>query len=98
MTDENQASEIQASENLAEDGDLPLSHRNKGPQPIAALMQQLQLKAHDLVTASEDQLTHKLVSRAMKGRQLTIRSKGIIQRAFNRATGKLWTQSQLFNY
>lgn len=72
--------------------------RNKGPQPIAALMQQLQLKPHDLVTASTEQLTHKMVARAIKGRQLTINSKGIVQRAFMKATGRSWTQAQLFNY
>ena len=72
--------------------------RTLGPQPIAELMQQLQLKPHDLVTASTEQLTHKMVSRAMKGRRLTINAKGIVQRAMNQATGKSWTQSQLFNY
>jgi hypothetical protein len=38
------------------------------------------------------------VARAMKGRELTINSKGIVQRAMNRATSKVWTQKQLFNY
>jgi hypothetical protein len=72
--------------------------RTMGPQPIADLMRQLQLKPHDLVAASTEQLTHKMVSRAMNGRRLTINSKGIVQRAMNRATGKIWPQSQLFNY
>lgn len=80
---------------LAED---QLPDRNKGPQPLADLMLQYQLKAHDLVEASTEQLTHKMVSRAVKGRQLTINTRGIVQRAFNRATGKIWTQAQLFNY
>ena len=72
--------------------------RTMGPQPIAALMEQLQLKPHDLVVASTDQLTHKMVARAIKGRRLTINTKGIVQRAMNQATGKIWPQSQLFNY
>jgi hypothetical protein len=72
--------------------------RTLGPQPIADLMQQLQLRPHDLVAASNEQLTFKLVARALKGRRLTINSKGIVQRAINQATGKTWLQSQLFNY
>ncbi len=71
---------------------------NFGPQPIAALMQQLELKTHDLVVASTDQLTHKMVARALKGRRLTSNTKGIVQRAFSRATGKSWKQAELFNY
>ena len=78
--------------------DQDLLTRDLGPQPIADLMQQLQLKPHDLVTASPNQITHKMVTRAMKGRRLTINSKGLIQKAFNAATGKSWTQAQLFNY
>lgn len=72
--------------------------RNKGPQPIIEVMRQYNLNATDLVEASAEQLTHKMVARAMKGRQLTINSKGIVQRAINRATSKVWTQKQLFNY
>lgn len=78
--------------------DESLSDRDLGAQPIADLMLQLQLKPHDLVTASPNQITHKMVARAMKGRRLTINSKGLIQKAFNAATGKSWTQAQLFNY
>ena len=69
-----------------------------GPQPIADLMQQLKLKPHDLVEASTEQLTHKMVARAIKGRRLTSNSKGIVQRAMNQATGNVYKQVQLFNY
>lgn len=72
--------------------------RDFGPQPIADLMQQLHLKPHDLVEASTEQLTHKLVARAIKGRRLTSNSKGIVQRAMNQATGNVYKQAQLFNY
>jgi hypothetical protein len=61
-------------------------------------MQELKLKAHDLVEASPDQLTHKMVSRAMKGRRLTSHTKVIVQRAMTKASGKLYTLAQLFNY
>ena len=74
------------------------NERNFGPQPIADLMQQLQLKSHDLVLASTEQLTHKMVARALKGRRLTSNSKGIVQRAMNQATGNVYKQVQLFNY
>ena len=86
------------SENTSLSEELLLSDRNKGLQPIAQLMAEHQLRSHDLVEASTEQLTHKMVARAVKGRQLTINSKGIVKRAFNRATGKSWTQAQLFNY
>lgn len=72
--------------------------RTMGHQPIADLMEQLQLKPHDLVAASKEQLTHKMVARAMKGRRLTINTRGIVQRAMNQATGRIWPQAQLFNY
>jgi hypothetical protein len=74
------------------------NERNFGPQPIAELMHQLQLKAHDLVEASTEQLTHKMVARAVKGRRLTNNSKGIVQRAMNQATGNVYKLVQLFNY
>lgn len=73
-------------------------HRTLGPQPIADVMQQLQLTPRDLVAASNEQLTFKMIARAVKGRRLTINTKGIVQRAMNQATGKTWLQSQLFNY
>lgn len=72
--------------------------RDFGPQPIADLMQQMHLKPHDLVEASTEQLTHKMVARAIKGRRLTSNTKGIVQRAMNQATGNVYKQVQLFNY
>ena len=72
--------------------------REFGEQPISQLMQQLQLKPHDLVKVSVDQLTHKMIARAMKGRRLTNNTQGIVQRALNKATGNSYTLAQLFNY
>lgn len=88
--------EPSAQHEAIDDGDG--NSRNKGPQPIIEVMQQYNLRPRDLVEASTEQLTHKMVARAMKGRQLTINTKGIVQRALNQATSKVWTQSQLFNY
>ncbi len=76
----------------------PPPTREFGIQPIAALLEELQLKPHDLVVASTEQLTHKMVARAIKGRRLTSNSKGIVQRALNRAANKNYSFAQLFNY
>jgi len=76
----------------------PAQLRDLGVQPIAELMEQFHLKAHDLVVASTEQLTHKMVARAVKGRRLTSNSKGIVQRAFNQAAKGNFTFAQLFNY
>jgi hypothetical protein len=72
--------------------------RELGVQPIAALLEQLNLKPHDLVAASTEQLTHKMVARAVKGRRLTSNTKGIVQRALNKAANSNFTFAQLFNY
>ncbi|NLT76571.1 MAG: hypothetical protein GXX98_08625, partial [Planctomycetes bacterium] len=45
--------------------------RNLGPQPIERIMAEHHLKPHDLVAASTEQITHKMVARACKGRRLT---------------------------
>ena len=72
--------------------------RDFGEQPIAAIMREAGLKAHDLVAASSVPMTHKMVARACKGRWLTWRTKTIIQHALQAATGKTFAFSELFNY
>ncbi|MBI5819793.1 MAG: hypothetical protein HZA88_12485 [Verrucomicrobia bacterium] len=72
--------------------------RNLGEQPIARLMQEHGLKAHDLVTASTEQITHKMVARACKGRRLTLNTQSKVLRALNSATGKSYALADLFNY
>jgi hypothetical protein len=74
------------------------SNRNLGPQPLASLMQERGLSPNDLVRASEDQLTHKAVSRAMNGRWLTPNMQDKVRRALERATGGTWSLSDLFSY
>jgi hypothetical protein len=89
---------------LSESVQLPRTHRRQpeereqGVQPLAILMQRLQLSAHDLVSASPRQLTHKMVSRAVKGRWLTINSRRQVHEAFCLATGTSPLISELFNY
>jgi hypothetical protein len=69
-----------------------------GPQPIAGLMAEHGLKPNDLVSNSTQQLTHKMVSRAVKGRRLTPQIQRKVLNALNQATGKKYGHQDLFNY
>jgi hypothetical protein len=72
--------------------------RNLGEQPIARLMAERGLKAQALVAASTEQITHKMVSRACKGRKCTANTKNIVLNALQQVTGKTYAFSDLFNY
>ena len=72
--------------------------KDLGPQPIAAILTQRNLKPHDLVAASTQQLTHKMVSRAAKGRRLTLNAQTKVLNALNTVTGKNYSLRDLFNY
>lgn len=72
--------------------------RNLGEQPLAKIMTELNLKSHDLVAASDEQMTHKMVTRGMKGRKLTPNVQHKILYALNKITGKNYPLSDLFNY
>jgi hypothetical protein len=72
--------------------------RDLGKQPITALLSRLDLKPHDLVAASTEQITHKMVTRACKGRRLTPNVQRKILNALNRATAGGHTLADLFNY
>ena len=76
----------------------PDLERNLGEQPIATLMAELELDAHDLVAASTDQLNHKMVARAKKGRRLTGNVKAKLLTALRAASGKPLKMNELFNY
>ncbi|MDP3787193.1 MAG: hypothetical protein Q8R05_06585 [Candidatus Omnitrophota bacterium] len=69
-----------------------------GLQPIAGLMAEHGLKPNDLVRNSTEQLTHKMVSRAVKGRRLTPNIQYRIINALNKAAGKVYELKDLFNY
>ena len=75
-----------------------MTDRNLGEQPIARLMKKLNLNSHDLVTASSDQMTHKMISRACKGRRLTANTQSKVKDAMNRAAGREFTVNDLFTY
>ncbi len=72
--------------------------RDLGEQPIARLLAERGWKSHDLVAASTEHITHKMVVRACKGRRLTSNVQGKILRAWNTlAQGRLRV-ADLFNY
>ncbi len=73
-------------------------NKDLGEQPIAHIMIACELKPHDLVAASSEQITHKMVARAVKGRRLTVHVQSKIRRAINKVTGKTYLLKDLFNY
>lgn len=54
-----------------------------GDQPLDKMMDSWGLENHDLVEVSTEQLTHKQVQRARKGRRLTLKMMQKVTRAFN---------------
>ena len=72
--------------------------RDLGEQPIAKIMAMHGLKPQDLVENSTEQLTYKMVSRAVKGRRLTPNVRCKILNALNKAAGKNYALKDLFNY
>lgn len=79
--------------------------RNLGVQPLDGIMVEHSLGNHDLVTASQEPMTHKAVQRARKGRRLTKHMKQRMADALNQAVrlqGKEierdWVVSDLFTY
>jgi hypothetical protein len=72
--------------------------RNLGEQPIARIMREHNLRPHDLVAASASPPTHKMVSRACKGRRLTLNAQSKVLAALNRASGWNHALGDLFNY
>lgn len=71
-----------------------------GIQPLDAVMEEMKLSNHDLVTANAEQLTHKTVNKARKGRQLTKRSQRKVIDAMNAVKGarEAYQLEDLFTY
>ena len=69
-----------------------------GPQPLAKLMAEHGFKPGDLVTNSTEQLTYKMINKAIKGRRLTVNIQRKVLNALNKATGKQYQLKDLFNY
>ena len=74
------------------------NERNFGEQPIVRIIKVHNLEAKDIVSASTEQLTFKMVSRACKGRMLTRNTQSKILNALNKASGKQYSLEDLFNY
>ncbi len=72
--------------------------RNLGAQPIALIMVKHNLKAGDLVAASAEPITYKMVARACKGRRLTRNVQFKLINAVNKAAGKEYSLKELFDY
>lgn len=72
--------------------------RDHGPQPLSALLARHELSPTDLVRASREQLTHKMVARATKGRQLSGNAMSKVLRALNAAAQSTYDLPDLFNY
>lgn len=70
-----------------------------GTQPLDALMAKHGLSNHGLVAASDEQLSHKVVQKARKGRRLTSRAKTKILNALHNALPEQkFAHRDLFNY
>jgi hypothetical protein len=76
----------------------PTMEREYGEQPIDALMLEGDLSNDDLVCASTEQVTHKMVAKARKGRWLTMSVRQKVLRAYNAASGQSVALDALFNY
>ena len=72
--------------------------RDLGEQPIKQIMLQHDLKPHDLVAASTEQITHRMVARAGKGRRLSRHIQSKVLNALNKAADKNYALGDLFNY
>ncbi len=72
--------------------------RDFGEQPIKQIIEQHDLKNSDLISASTENITYKMLSRACKGRLLTPHVQQKICNALNNATGKIFLIKDIFNY
>lgn len=70
-----------------------------GTQPLDGLMKKHGLTNHALVAASAEQLSHKVVQKARKGRRLTPKAKTKILDALHNAfPEQKFAHRDLFNY
>lgn len=74
-------------------------NRNMGVQPLVKVLEQLSLSNSDLVAASTEQLTHKQVQKAGKGRRVSKNIQTKILNALRIARpGSDCDQGDIFNY
>ncbi|SHJ73598.1 hypothetical protein SAMN02745181_2476 [Rubritalea squalenifaciens DSM 18772] len=60
-----------------------MEEREFGSQPLDAMMTAWGIDNHDMVEVSTEQLNHKQIQRARKGRRLTLKMMMKVTRAFN---------------
>ena len=72
--------------------------RDLSEQPIVKIISEKNLKPHDIVNASTEQVTYKMISRAVKGRRLSPKVQNKILRAINILTGNRYSLKDIFNY
>lgn len=70
--------------------------RNLNEQPITRILAENNLTNSDLIPASTQNITYKMLSRASKGRRLTPHIQFKICNALNQAAGKTFTVKDLF--
>lgn len=76
-----------------------MNEREMGVQPLDEIMTRLGLSNDDLVRASQEQLTHKMVKRGRRGRLLTLNVQTKILNAIKAAKpGETFSLETLFNY
>ncbi len=61
--------------------------RDLGPQPLDAILDEIGLCNHQLVALSTEQLTHKQVQKARKGRRISVNIQRKILKALNVFSG-----------
>ena len=78
---------------------MGIENMQLGVQPLDAVMTRLGLANADLVKASTEQLTHKVVQKGRKGRRLTQNARQKILNALNAASAtERFEMRDLFNY
>ena len=70
-----------------------------GVQPLDGILKEMDLVNSELVSASSEQLTHKMVAKARKGRRVTLNVQKKILNALNtRCAPKSFKLQDLFDY
>jgi len=76
-----------------------MTSSNYGPQQLDEIMTRFDISNSDIVNASTEQLTHKMVQKGRKGRRLTPHIKQKIANALNACQKEqVFTIRDLFNY
>jgi len=75
-----------------------IDERDLGVQPLDRMMDEWGMGNHSLVEVSTEQLTHKQVQKARKGRRLSLKMMQKVTRAFNVAIWYRLSNEQKENY